>query len=178
MKSIKAVFCACALLAFCALTVHNVTSATVLADPPQDAVDYSKGYPEKAAGASHMSLPNPMLLGDPKTSDQWGLDDTWGISKFTHQEHTEKYKLSCKTCHHTNGAENAALKEDVERCVKCHKAEGDENNPYSEDGAELWVKEAFHVGVAGCIECHKAEQAKNPNSTAAVSCSGCHEKKG
>ncbi|HQR37635.1 MAG TPA: cytochrome c3 family protein [Blastocatellia bacterium] len=141
-------------------------------------VDYSKGYPPTAPGSSHLSLPNPMLLGDPKTSDQWGLDGTWGISKLTHQDHSEKYKVSCATCHHTNGAGNAAIGEQVQRCVSCHKAEGDEKNPSSKDGDELWVKNAFHLGETGCIECHKRESAKNPNSKAATTCAGCHQPKG
>ena len=137
------------------------------------------GSAEDAATiASHLSLPNPMLLGDPTTSDQWGLDDTWGISKFTHQDHTEKYKISCHLCHHTYGKDNAALTENVDRCVKCHKAEGDEKNPLNAAGDELFVKNAFHIGETGCIECHKREAEKNPNSKAAATCAGCHEKKG
>jgi hypothetical protein len=118
-----------------------------------------------------------MMLGDPKTSDQWGRDDTWGVAKFTHQNHTEKYKISCANCHHTNGKENAALNEDVQRCVDCHKAEGDEKNPTNADGDELDVKNSFHLGETGCINCHKREQAKNPNSTAQTTCAGCHQPK-
>lgn len=178
MRLTKAVFCVCALAIFSAFTVHLALSSTMAASPTQAAVDYSKGYPPKAPGSTHMALPNPMKLGDPATSDQWGHDDTWGISKLTHQEHTEKYKIACHVCHHTNGAENAALTEDVERCVNCHKAEGDEKNPFSEDGDELDIKNAFHIGKAGCINCHKDDADKNANSTAPTSCAGCHEKKG
>ncbi|MFN7985209.1 MAG: cytochrome c3 family protein, partial [Vicinamibacterales bacterium] len=140
-------------------------------------VDYSKGYPATAPGSSHMSLPNPMLLGDPKTSDQWGLDAQWGISKLTHQDHTEKYKVECATCHHTNGKGNAAIGEQVERCVTCHRAEGDEKNPTNKDGDEIWVKNAFHLGESGCIECHKRDAAKNPSSKAPTGCAGCHAPK-
>jgi hypothetical protein len=173
MRLVKAVFCVCALVVFGALTVNQIVASTA-----QEKVDYSKGYPEKAPGASHLDLPNPMLLGDPKTSPAWGLDDTWGISKFTHQAHTEKYKIECAVCHHTNGKANAALTEPVERCVNCHKAEGDEKNPFNDDGEELNVKNAFHIGEAGCIECHKREAEKKPDTSAATSCAGCHEKKG
>jgi hypothetical protein len=176
MRFTKAVFCICALAVFGALTFNQIVGSTAFADPAQD-VDYSKGYPPKAPGASHLQLPNPMLLGDSKTSPAWGLDDAWGISKFTHQNHTEKYKVECAVCHHTNGAGNAALKEDVQRCVECHKEEGNEKNPVTDDGTELWVKEAFHAGEAGCIECHRREEAKNPKTTAVTSCAGCHDKK-
>ncbi len=178
MRYAKAVLCICALAVFGALSFHVATSSAASVDPTQAAVDYSKGYPVEAPGASHMSLPNPMLLGDPKTSDQWGLDDTWGIAKFTHQDHTEKYKVSCHTCHHTNGKDNAALTENVDRCVKCHMAEGNEKNPTNAAGDELDIKNAFHIGETGCIECHKRESEKNPNSKAAATCAGCHEKKG
>lgn len=172
----KAAFCACTLVLLVGLSIHFAVSTSASA-PVQAKVDYSKGYPAKAPGASHLDLPNPLPLGDPASSDQWGLDDKWGIAKLTHQEHSEKHKISCATCHHTNGKDNAALTEDVERCVNCHKAEGDEKNPSNADGEELNVKGAFHLGVAGCINCHEAEMKKNPNSTAATSCAGCHAAK-
>jgi hypothetical protein len=176
MRFTKAVFCAFALVIFGALSLNlAITSA---ADPAQAKVDYSKGYPDKAPGASHTDLPNPIKLGDPATSKEWGLDEKWGISNLTHQEHFEKYKVSCHTCHHTNGAENAAINEDVQRCVNCHKAEGNEKNPTNADGDELWVKNAFHIGMTGCIECHKAEAAKNANTKAPTACGGCHQAKG
>lgn len=176
MRLLKAVFCVCALVAFGALSLNEIASTT-FADPAQAKVDYSQGYPDKAPGSTHLELPDPMLLGDPKTSPEWGLDDTWGISKLTHQAHTEKYKIECVVCHHTNGPGNAALNEDVERCVNCHKAEGHEKNPITDDGIELNVKEAFHVGEAGCIECHKREAEKNANTTAPTTCAACHERK-
>jgi hypothetical protein len=168
----------CALVAFGALTFNQVVGSKAFAEPAQAKVDYSKGYPPKAPGASHLDLPNPIPLGDPKSSDQWGHDDKYGIANLTHQNHTEKYKIECSVCHHTNGKGNAATGEEVERCVNCHKAEGDENNPVSGDGVELNVKEAFHVGETGCIECHKREEAKNPQTKAVSSCSGCHQAKG
>ena len=178
MRLIKAVFCVCALVAFGALSVNMALTSTLAAEPAQAKVDYSKGYPPKAPGSTHLDIPNPMKLGDPATSDQWGLDDTWGISALTHQAHSEKYKIACAVCHHTNGKDNAATGEDVERCVNCHKAEGDEKNPANADGDELNVKNAFHIGQAGCINCHKAEAEKNANTTAPTSCGGCHQKKG
>jgi len=174
---LKAAICASMLVLLGGLSIYFGASTSASA-PIQAKVDYSKGYPAKAPGASHMDLPNPLPLGDPATSDQWGLDDQYGIAKLTHQAHTEKHKISCATCHHTNGKENAALTEDVERCVNCHKAEGDEKNPANADGEELNVKNAFHIGEVGCINCHKRESEKNPNSTASATCAGCHVKKG
>lgn len=177
MTLIKAVFCICALVVFGAFTVNLAITSTSAAEPVQAAVDYSKKpWPDKAPGASHTSLPKPMMLGEPGNGP-WGEDETWGVSKFTHEEHYAKYKISCQTCHHTNGAGDAALKEDVQRCVACHKESGNEKNPVNENGDEVDVKLGFHgsddntKNQAGCITCHKQRKIEP------TSCAGCHAKK-
>jgi hypothetical protein len=177
MRLTKAVFCVCALAVFGAFTVNLVTPSTSAAEPVQAKVDFTKKpWPDMAPGATYTDLPKPMMLGE-KDNGPWGNDDTWGVVKFTHEEHYSKYKISCQTCHHTNGAGDAAQKEDVKRCVSCHKESGNEKNPSSASGDEIDVKLGFHgsedntTNQAGCITCHKARKVEP------TTCAACHTKK-
>ena len=176
MRLTKAVFCVCALVVFGALSFNMATSSTNAA--AQAKVDYSKKpWPEAAPGATYTDVPKPMMLGEPGNGP-WGTDDKWGVSKFTHEEHYSKYKIDCHTCHHTNGAGDAAKTEEVKRCVACHKESGNEKNPVNADsGDEIDVKLGFHgspdntTNQAGCITCHKQRKVEP------TGCAGCHASK-
>jgi hypothetical protein len=109
----------------------------------------------------------------------WGEDDKWGVVQFTHDEHASKYQISCLTCHHTNGAGDAAKTEQVQRCVACHKESGDAQNPTNAASEEVDVKLAFHgnpdnmTNQAGCATCHKQRGAGPMQSQ----CGSCHTPK-
>jgi hypothetical protein len=96
---------------------------------------------------------------------------------FTHDKHASTYQISCQTCHHTNGAGDAAKTEQVQRCVACHKESGgDVQNPTTADGDEVDVKLAFHgnrdntTNQAGCAACHEQRKKGPPLSQ----CGSCH----
>lgn len=173
MRLVQAILCVCVLGVAGAVTVDMATRPVVVAEPAQG-VDYSKRpWPDKAPGSTYTSLPNPMLLGEPGNGS-WGEDDTWGVVKFTHEEHYSKYQISCQTCHHTNGAGDAAKTEEVQRCIACHKASGDEHNPVNAAGDEIDVKLGFMgardnaANQAGCVTCH-SQRGAGPTT-----CAGCH----
>jgi hypothetical protein len=179
MKTIRIVslFASVLLFAAFAAMLAGPSNADV---PTQTTVDYTKKpWPAKAPGATYTTLPKPMLLGE-TDNGPWGQNDKWGVVKFTHEEHYSKYKFSCQTCHHTNGAGDAAKTEDVQRCVDCHKESGNEKNPLNkETSEEIDVKLAYHgnpdntTNLAGCATCHK-QKGSGPVLS---QCSGCHASK-
>ena len=176
MRLAKLVLCVCALGVAGACTADLAARSIPSAEPAPE-VDYSKKpWPDAAPGATYTSLPRPMLLGEPGNGP-WGEDATWGVVRFTHEEHYSKYRISCQTCHHTNGAGDAAKTEEVRRCVACHGASGDERNPTNADGDEIDVRLGFMgtrdttANQAGCVTCH-SQRGAGPTT-----CAGCHTPK-
>jgi hypothetical protein len=176
MRITTTIFCAC-MLAGCGTGVIDAPGRASIDTTPAQAVDYAKRpWPEKAPGATYPSLPKPMPLGE-KGNGSWGESDSWGVVQFTHDEHASTYQISCQTCHHTNGAGDAAKTEQVQRCVACHKESGgDVQNPTTADGDEVDVKLAFHgnrdntTNQAGCAACHEQRKKGPPLSQ----CGSCH----
>ena len=173
MKSIKLLL---AVLALCVLGAFSLHRVVALAAPPQDSSrDVPKGL---------------YVLGDPKDSPEWGLDNKWGaVKNFDHTTHLKpEYAKNCQVCHHTNTAalaQDASGKanEDVQKCIFCHKQNGNEKNPKSKSGDEIDVQGAYHgnpdntTNQAGCTACHDRLKDAHPKAVAGSNCAGCHTKK-
>ncbi|MCB2228658.1 MAG: cytochrome c family protein [Desulfarculaceae bacterium] len=84
--------------------------------------------------------------------------------KFTHQEHSVKFKLACTQCHHVYKDGKNVFKDGdkVEKCSKCH------TSPKKNQGKMLSLYNAYHKN---CRDCHK-EAKKGPTK-----CNQCHPKK-
>jgi len=96
--------------------------------------------------------------------------------EFSHKKHTTDYKIGCTECHHViKDGQNVWKQGDPAcPCSSCHTEltiQGEKK--LSEADQKLNLKLAFHDN---CTECHKKEKAKNANTTAPVTCTGCHAK--
>ena len=82
---------------------------------------------------------------------------------FTHQKHSENYRLACTECHHVykDGRNVFRAGDKVEPCAKCH------TNPKKSQGGMLSLYSAYHNN---CRDCHK--QAKR----GPLKCNDCHPK--
>ena len=91
-----------------------------------------------------------------------------GPVTFMHDQHTEKYKLECTSCHHKYDAKqpgkNLWEMGDETSCAACHAG--------AKPTAKLNLQDAYHKG---CISCHSAPKGKLANGPR--SCAGCHEVK-
>jgi len=95
---------------------------------------------------------------------------------FSHQKHAEDYKIACDDCHHVyEGGKNVWEPGDpVQPCHECHTnavIQGEKKLPEAEQ--KLNLKLAYHDN---CIGCHKKVKAENKETTAPVTCTGCHPK--
>ena len=81
-----------------------------------------------------------------------------GKVTFTHNKHTEGYKIECKACHH-----EMKEGETPKPCKACHGV----------DEKALGAKDAFHQQ---CKDCHKQSNTEKGTS-APDKCGGCHVKK-
>jgi hypothetical protein len=77
---------------------------------------------------------------------------------MSHEEHTKKAKIECKTCHHKGEGKTCSE-------AKCHQGKAEGKRPGC---AEMSLtKNPFHIS---CIGCHKKEN-KGPKT-----CAKCHKK--
>ncbi len=95
-------------------------------------------------------------------------------AQFNHKKHFQEYKIACNACHHTytDGQNTWKEGDPVEKCEKCHTeatVQGEMKLP--PDQKKLNLKLAFHNN---CLGCHKKLKAKNPESKAPITCTGCH----
>jgi class III cytochrome C family protein len=145
-----------------------------------------KAFPGKGKAQVQPKLPK---LGDTKESNQWGLDEKWGVvENFDHEAHTQpKYSKNCEDCHHTSTDTRADMALGmVPNCYFCHLATGAPDNAKNKNGDEVDVKIAYHgnpdntTNNAGCIECHRRYYDANPNAEQKAptsTCAGCHADK-
>ena len=109
-------------------------------------------------------------------------DHKKGIVQFTHQNHVEKYLLSCGSCHHDEAGKPLTLtvNDRPRRCIECHK---ETRKPKGEklDKKEKIKKYHFEALHANCIGCHKIynKEKGDPKGKkpAPTSCKLCHKKK-
>ncbi|MBL7100389.1 MAG: cytochrome c3 family protein [Nanoarchaeota archaeon] len=91
-----------------------------------------------------------------------------GGVKFTHDQHKDVYKISCKECHHKYENDENIWKDtdSVQGCEACH-------HPVEKQGNVDKLQMAYHKN---CKDCHKklAEEGKNAPFK---KCNGCHEQK-
>ena len=105
-----------------------------------------------------------------------------GIVQFTHQNHVEKYLISCGSCHHDETGKPLELtfNDTPKGCIECHK--GTEKPKGEKLGKkEKIMKYHFEALHANCIDCHKDYNKKNGDpkgkKPAPTSCTACHPKK-
>jgi len=105
-----------------------------------------------------------------------------GIVQFTHQNHVEKYLISCGSCHHDEKGKplELTLNDTPQGCIECHK--GTEKPKGEKLGKkEKIMKYHFEALHANCINCHKDYNKKNGDpkgkKPAPTSCKTCHPKK-
>lgn len=96
--------------------------------------------------------------------------------EFSHHKHATDYKIACTECHHVfeNGQNVWKEGDPACPCSSCHTEltiQGEKK--LSEEDQKLNLKLAFHNN---CQECHKKEKQNNANTTAPVTCNGCHAK--
>ncbi|MEW6374308.1 MAG: cytochrome c3 family protein [Thermodesulfobacteriota bacterium] len=84
----------------------------------------------------------------------------YGKVKFSHKNHTDKYKYECTKCHHTWKKGETAGK----LCKECHKAKT--------EGKAISAKEAYHKDCKGCHD--EAKKANKPAGP--TGCTQCHVK--
>ena len=91
-----------------------------------------------------------------------------GAVAFTHDKHTEAYKLECTSCHHKydpkQPGKNLWEMGDETSCAACHGG--------AKPTAKLSLQDAYHKN---CIACHQNPAGKLKNGPR--SCAGCHEVK-
>jgi len=105
-----------------------------------------------------------------------------GIVQFTHQNHVEKYLISCGSCHHDETGKPLELtfSDKPKGCMECHKGT---EKPKGEKLAkkEKIMKYHFEALHANCIDCHKDYNKKKGDpkgkKPAPTSCKACHPKK-
>ncbi|MCU0575116.1 MAG: cytochrome c family protein [Syntrophobacteraceae bacterium] len=93
---------------------------------------------------------------------------------FTHKKHAEDYKIACADCHHVFKDGKNVWKEGdpVQKCEECHtnaEVQGEAKLPPEEK--KLNLKLAFHNNCQGC---HKKLKKDKPDTTAPITCTGCH----
>lgn len=93
---------------------------------------------------------------------------------FTHKKHAEDYKIACADCHHVFKDGKNVWKEGdpVQKCEECHtnaEIQGEAKLPPEEK--KLNLKLAFHNNCQGC---HKQLKKDKPDTTAPITCTGCH----
>lgn len=126
------------------------------------------------------SLPSIIVLDDPNIPNSAFAGDK-GKTPFDHNQHiSERAKITCVTCHHTNSNTlTVKLEEDVLKCAVCHQAddttctiEGTNENNKFKGKLAINAKEAYHgqgeKDDAGCISCHKSRNIEP------TSCTTCH----
>jgi hypothetical protein len=94
--------------------------------------------------------------------------------EFSHKKHAEDYKIACQDCHHVikDGKNVWNPGDPVQKCQECHNeptVQGEKKLP--KDQQKLNLKLAFHDN---CIGCHKKVKKENKQTTAPVTCAGCH----
>ncbi len=94
--------------------------------------------------------------------------------EFTHKKHAEEYKIACTDCHHVykDGKNVWNPGDPVQKCGECHNEptiQGEKKLPPEQK--KLNLKLAFH---SNCIDCHKKFKKEKPDTTAPVTCAGCH----
>jgi len=94
--------------------------------------------------------------------------------EFTHKKHAQDYKIACTDCHHKfEGGKNVWKEGDpVQKCEECHTEptiQGEKKLP--PDQQKLNLKIAFHDN---CVGCHQKLKKDKPDTTAPVTCTGCH----
>lgn len=93
---------------------------------------------------------------------------------FTHKKHAVDYKIACADCHHKFEAGKNVWKEGdaVDKCEVCHNeptVQGEKKLPPEQQ--KLNLKLAFHENCQGC---HQKLKKEKPDTTAPVTCTGCH----
>lgn len=111
--------------------------------------------------------------------DKLWSEHTKGPVKFSHEKHSEEYKVKCKECHHVyEDGKNVWKKGDkVQKCSECHNEptiKGEKKLPKAKQ--KLNLKLAFHNNCQGC---HKKLKRKDRAKYKDIptTCIKCHEKK-
>ena len=103
---------------------------------------------ERIAGAQH-----PTIIAPPKrifeTNSEKGK-----LVTFYHDEHVEKFGLSCKTCHKTDN------------CVKCHDKRNSIKNSFGSYSEPVKVSKSLEDHHKQCFACHAKDN-----------CNKCHSNK-
>jgi hypothetical protein len=101
-----------------------------------------------------------------KIFDESFKDHKKGPVTFTHERHSQEYKVACTECHHNYQDGNNVWKEGdpVKKCSSCHDPEKKQGNA---DKLNL----AFHKNCHGCHKELKGKQGPWKK------CNDCHEKK-
>jgi hypothetical protein len=100
---------------------------------------------------------------------------TKGPVEFTHKKHSTDYKGTCTECHHVikDGKNTWKEGDPVQKCQECHNEptiQGEKK--LSPDQQKVNLKIAFHDNCQGC---HKKIKKDKPDTTAPVTCTGCHK---
>lgn len=94
--------------------------------------------------------------------------DVKGPVNFSHNKHSEEYKVACTDCHHEyKDGENMWKEGDqVKKCGECH-------DPKKNDGNVKKLMTAFHKN---CKDCHKTAAKEEGKEAPYKKCDGCHQK--
>jgi hypothetical protein len=75
---------------------------------------------------------------------------------LTHEAHAKKYKIECKSCHHTGKTDKS--------CASCHAGKAQGKKPGCQE--QSLKKNPYHIN---CVGCHKKKK-KGPKG-----CKDCHK---
>ena len=104
-----------------------------------------------------------------------GCQNTKGEIQFSHKKHSTDYKGACTDCHHVmkDGKNTWKDGDPVQKCQECHNEptiQGEKK--LAPEQQKLNLKIAFHDNCQGC---HKKIKKDKPDTTAPVTCTGCHK---